>query len=97
MRKSGLFVRSKSVGLEAAFLADRFMVKSNERPQIWWEPTLEFYGGKIDEATLLKYVKNLGKRYREYVSYIDMITNVNFGDFVLDVENNLLKCNKQSK
>lgn len=97
VRKSGLFVRSKSAGLEAAFLADRFMVKSNERPQIWWEPTLEFYGGKIDEVTLLKYVKNLGKRYREYVSDIDMITNVNFGDFVLDVENNLLKCNKQSK
>lgn len=96
-RKKGLFVRSQSAGLDAAFLADRFMVMSNKKPQIWWEPTLEFYGGKVDKETLGKYIEKLGKQYREYVSDIDMIRDFNFGDFILDLENNVLKSNKQTK
>ena len=44
-----------------------------------------------------KIVKNLGETYREFVSDIDMFKNADFSDFVLDLENNVFKCNDPEK
>lgn len=92
-RKKGLFVRSKTAGLPSQLFQDRKMQFSDKKPQIWWYPTLEFYGGKDEDGFYEKIVKNLGETYREFVSDIDMFKNADFSDFVLDLENNVFKCN----
>ena len=92
-RKKGLFVRSKTAGLPSTLFQDRKMQFSDKRPQIWWYPTIEFYGGKDEDGFYEKIVKNLGETYREFVSDIDMFKNADFTDFVLDLENNVFKCN----
>ena len=96
-RKKGLFVRSKTAGLPSQLFQDRKMQFSDKKPQIWWYPTLEFYGGKDENGFYEKIVKNLGDTYREFVSDIDMFKNADFSDFVLDLENNVFKCNDSEK
>ena len=96
-RKKGLFVRAKTAGLHSNFLKDRKMSFSDKKPQIWWYPTMEFYGGKTDKETVEKIVKNLGETYRDFVSDVDSFKDANFSDFVMDLENNVFKCNDPEK
>lgn len=93
-RSKGLFVTSQSAGLEQNFLAGRVMKRSADKPQIWWYPTDAFYGGEGDTEMMEKSVEELGKNYHEYVSDIDYLKNLNFSDFVINLENNLLKRKK---
>ena len=96
-RKKGLFVMSKESGLKYDFLLGRKMTAASTAPQIWWYPTREFYPTGDDKGKFEKIVEKLGKNYREYISDIDKFKEYNFSDFVIDIENNVLKCNKQNK
>lgn len=96
-RKKGLFVMSKESGLQHDFVLGKKMTAASTRPQIWWYPTREFYPNGDDKGKYEKIVEKLGKNYREYISDIDKFKEYNFSDFVIDLENNVLKCNKQNK
>ena len=90
-------MRAKTAGLHSNFLNDSKMSVSDKKPQIWWYPTMEFYGGKTDKETLEKIVKKLGETYRDFVSDIDSFKDANFSDFFMDLEKNVFKCNDSEK
>ena len=96
-RKKGLFVMSKESGLKHDLVLGRKMTAATTAPKIWWYPPREFFPEGDDKGKFDKIVEKLGKSYREYVSDIDKFKEFNFSDFVLDIENNVLKCNKQNK
>ena len=96
-RKKGLFVMSKESGLKHDLVLGRKMTAATTVPKIWWYPPREFFPEGDDKGKFDKIVEKLGKSYREYVSDIDKFKEFNFSDFVLDIENNVLKCNKQNK
>ena len=96
-RKKGLFVMSKESGLKHDLVLGRKMTAASTAPKIWWYPPREFFPEGDDKGKFDKIIEKLGKSYREYVSDIDKFKEFNFSDFVLDIENNVLKCNKQNK
>lgn len=87
----GLFVSVKKVGLDQDLMLNRKMVKSDDKPQIWWYPTAGFQGVVGDETSITKVVEKLGETYREFTTDIDQKKNFNFSDFTRDLEKNLLK------
>ena len=87
----GLFVSVKKVGLDQDLMLNRKMVKSDDKPQIWWYPTAGFQGVVGDETSITKVVEKLGETYREFTTDIDQKKNLNFSDFTRDLEKNLLK------
>lgn len=68
----GLFVSTTTHGFSSNYLSCKVMRKHAVRPQIWWYPTMEFFG--IPDRTMYeKIVRIMGEIYRIYESELDRL------------------------
>lgn len=71
--QGGFLMETSTTGFSSKYFDGKVMRKSKNRPDIWWYPTLKFYGidGLYDDEE--KMVKSMEEVYRTYKSDIDMI------------------------